>query len=336
MSDDTRKSQPGLYDQCSRSFARFTHFVDEHIRIIQYGVYCIGTAGLVIVLHSVRAFTKFNGIKDIPKDFITKHVRLHGHVRWVGTTHPSLSTSKSSVPLLSLPKSQEVSEIPKEDGVHPTSGSEVTTDGENMEIETTSDDKAKHKSLSADNRGIYEYGAGELHPWESGIDPDVNRIEYDEELLPLYMQVEHTPVISLSKKWSRSLLPLQLADVEVSRVGFQLLQKELLDKRAWFTLVSHNSEDDTLITWVRPAKFFHRKSINYRLVFEGLALTGPMNLDLHNDKQYVKKYMKLLKAQEHAEKKKLGLWKPPPQHSINPGIFRRIFAKLRAIVSKKR
>lgn len=51
-----------------------------------------------------------------------------------------------------------------------------------LHVETSSS-----KSLSTDNRGIYE-GAGELHPWEDGIDPDVARIQYDEELSPLYLQ----------------------------------------------------------------------------------------------------------------------------------------------------
>lgn len=44
------------------------------------------------------------------------------------------------------------------------------------------------RSLSSDNRGIYD-GAGELHPWDDGIDPDVDRIFYEEELRPVYLQV---------------------------------------------------------------------------------------------------------------------------------------------------
>ena len=61
---------------------------------------------------------------------------------------------------------------------------------EKKESDSKTTPRGKPKSLSADNRGIYD-GAGELHPWDDGIDPDVTRIEYDEDLLPIYLQVKH-------------------------------------------------------------------------------------------------------------------------------------------------
>lgn len=305
MPDDAAQPPSSFFTSTTHSLSRLTHFIDENIRVIQYGVYCIGAAGALVLLHSARAFTKFAKIQDIPKEFISKHVRLHGHVRWVGVTpHAQASSSLA------------------ENGVRPiafSSGRETTG--------KRGGEGDGGRSLSADNRGIYE-GAGELHPWEDGIDPALARINYMQDMTPLFLQVDHSPVFAVLRRKTDQLLPLQLADVEVTAAGLDQV-RSLVDRRVWFTLISHNTDDDTLACFVKPTKVL-AKSVNEQLVRDGLALAGPMDLQLHGDKRYTQLYTKLLKAQEHAEKKKLGMWKPSEDKK---GLLARLWGKIRAFGS---
>lgn len=55
---------------------------------------------------------------------------------------------------------------------------------------------SKNRSLSTDNRGIYE-GAGELHPWEDSIDPSIPRLHYEEDLCRVFLQVKRYTLLSL-------------------------------------------------------------------------------------------------------------------------------------------
>ncbi|MPC21313.1 hypothetical protein E2C01_014295 [Portunus trituberculatus] len=275
MPDDAPQPPSNFFTSTTHSLSRLTHFIDENIRVIQYGVYCVGAAGAVVVLHSVRAFTKFAKIQDIPKEFISKHVRLHGHVRWVGVTPPTPPTTP--------PHSQANSSL-AENGTRPAPFSSGTETAGKRGHEGDGG-----RSLSADNRGIYE-GAGELHPWEDGIDPALARINYMQDMTPLFLQVEHSPVFAVVRRKTDQLLPLQLADVEI-----------------------------------------FAKSVNEQLVRDGLALAGPLNLQLHGDKRYTQLYTKLLKAQEYAEKKKLGMWKPSEDKK---GLLARLWGKIRAFGSK--
>ncbi|XP_042239062.1 uncharacterized protein LOC121877388 [Homarus americanus] len=317
MSDDAPQPPSSFYNNLSCSFAKLTHFIDNNIRIIQYCIYVGGAAGVLLVLHSARAFTKFVHIQDIPKEFITKHVRLHGHVRWVGATPPMPA-------LLPPDKHSVLPHIKNGSKSSPSNVAEATT-RENLRLQGP-------KSLSEGNRGIYE-GAGELHPWENDIDPDVTRIYYDEDLRPLFLKVEHAPVIPLQWQKSDNLLPLQLADVEVTGAGVAHVRAHLLRRRTWFTLISHNTDDNTLVSLVKPAKLFSR-SINEQLVREGLALTAPMDLELHHDPCYIKHYKRLLQAQEYAEKKQLGMWKLPKEQ--RGGFLQLLWCKIRSLVARKK
>lgn len=173
MPDEAPQPPPSFFASPAHSLARLTHFIDDNIRIIQYGVYAIGAAGAVLVLHSVRAFTKFVRVEDIPKEFIGKHVRLHGHVRWVGAAPPTPAAPPHAHAASSLP----------EQGTRPTPFSSAAG------TEGAPGAGGGGKSLSADNRGIYE-GAGELHPWEDGIDPALARITYLQDLTPIFLQVQ--------------------------------------------------------------------------------------------------------------------------------------------------
>ena len=145
----------------------------------------------------------------------------------------------------------------------------------------------------------------------------------------------------------------------------------LVGRRVWFTLISHNTQDDTLVTFLKPAKvrssscswltqpsinlilcyqYVHftltfsspdssycdclpqifARSVNEQLVRDGLALVGPMDLQLHKDERYTQLYMKLLKVQDYAEKKKLGMWKPSEKRK---GILARLWSKIRSLSS---
>ena len=129
------------------------------------------------VLFNSLQFTKFAKIQDIPKEFISKHVKLHGHVRWVGVTPPITPITSTT------PSHAHANSSLAENGARPTSFSTNTQTAGKMEGE-----RGGGRSLSADNRGIYE-GAGELHPWEDGIDPALARINYNQEMTPLFLQV---------------------------------------------------------------------------------------------------------------------------------------------------
>lgn len=117
-------------------------------------------------------FTKFSRVQDIPREFIAKHVRLHGHVRWVGGAPPTPAAASHAHAVSS----------PAENGARPPPFSSAT------ETEGAAAAGGGGRSLSRDNRGIYE-GAGELHPWEDGIDPALARITYLQDVAPLFLQV---------------------------------------------------------------------------------------------------------------------------------------------------
>lgn len=74
------------------------------------------------------------------------------------------------------------------------------------------------------------------------------------------------------------------------------------------------------------------RSVNEQLVREGLALTGPMDLDLFDDPKYMKQYARLLQAQEYAERKQLGMWKLTTDKK--KGILRRLWEKMRSFGPK--
>lgn len=134
------------------------------------------TAGGLSLSHSkLLQFTKFAKIQDIPKEFISKHMRLHGHVRWVGVMPP--------VPP-AMPQHAHANSSQAENGARPTPFSTATET-----VGKRGGERDGAGSLSADNRGIYE-GAGELHPWENGIDPDLARINYLQDMTPLFLQVK--------------------------------------------------------------------------------------------------------------------------------------------------
>ncbi|XP_037786832.1 uncharacterized protein LOC119582554 [Penaeus monodon] len=337
MPDDAPQPRPDFYTPLPRSFAKFTRFIDEHIRIIQYCVYGVGAVGIAITLHSVRAFSKFRTISDIPKEFISKHIRLHGHVRWVGVSPPRTATSP---PILALPATHTSKSSESASDTQPSSSLESGSISSPLSV-TKEEDKENGKqlkggdsrSLSSDNRGIYD-GAGELHPWDDGIDPDVDRIFYEEELRPVYLQIEHSPAIPVFRKSDDTCLPLHLADVEVSRAGLQRAKEQLMGKRAWFTLISHDADANALVSIVKPVKFLRRRSLNEQLVRNGEALTGPMNLDLFDDKAYTKFYRRLAQAQDYAERKKIGLWKPPPDPPGAISLLKRVWRKIKVFVGR--
>ncbi|KAK4292169.1 hypothetical protein Pmani_035034 [Petrolisthes manimaculis] len=328
MPDDAPQPQPDFYHSTSQYFAKFTHLIDSNIRIVQYGVYCVGTVGLVLILHSARAFTKFAHIQDIPKEFITKHVKLHGQVKWVGVTPPT----STPTPTLALPHPAPIPS-PFTSTPNPTPSDQSATlrstsrksnalAKENVSIAGSS----TAKSLSEDNRGIYE-GAGELHPWENNIDPDIVRIDYEEDLQPLYIKVEHTPVIPLlQRKKSDKLLPLQLADIEVNKDGLQAAHSSLMGQRVWFNLISHDLDHDVLNVYIRPVKLLRRRTTNEELVRGGLALAAPMDLSLHADRFYASCYGRIHLAQDRAERQQLGMWKGP-EHT-HGGYLTRLWGKL--------
>ncbi|XP_042875429.1 uncharacterized protein LOC122255453 [Penaeus japonicus] len=147
--------------------------------------------------------------------------------------------------------------------------------------------------------------------------------------------IEHSPAIPLLNKSDDKCLPVHLADVEVSRAGLQRAKDQLMGKRAWFTLISHDTDANALVSIVKPVKFLRRMSLNEELVRNGEALTGPMDLDLFEDKGYTKFYTRLVQAQDYAEKKKVGLWKPPPDPPGTVNLLKRVWRKIKVLVGRK-
>lgn len=58
-----------------------------------------------------------------------------------------------------------------------------------------------------------------------------------------------------------------------------------------------------------------------------------MDLQLHGDKRYTHLYTRLLKAQDYAEKKQLGMWKPSEEQ--RKSLLVRLWNKLRFLLLSK-
>ena len=54
---------------------------------------------------------------------------------------------------------------------------------------------------------------------------------------------------------------------------------------------------------------FFSENLNVEIVRRGLALPAPFDLDLSQHREYPKFYHRLLKAEDYASGKRLGLWK---------------------------
>ncbi|XP_014789377.1 protein C3orf33 [Octopus bimaculoides] len=57
------------------------NFIDSHITEIRTGIYCIGTFGVFLCLRSLRPFSKFSKVEEVPLKFIQKNVTLQGRVK---------------------------------------------------------------------------------------------------------------------------------------------------------------------------------------------------------------------------------------------------------------
>ncbi|XP_069181522.1 protein C3orf33 homolog isoform X2 [Procambarus clarkii] len=204
MSDDAPQPPSSFYTWPSRSLARVSQVVDDNIRVVQYGIYCGAAAGVLLVLHSVRAFTKFAHIDHIPEEFIRKHVRLHGRVRSVDVSPPA------AAPTLALPQ-PDAGAAPRTSPVHT----------ENVSISPAPGNDAPNMRENVDVRGARGYypgrqeGAQETVRREDCAHTDGTSEHSEQHLRPLFLQVEHRPVIALWRNKGDHLLPLQLAAVQV-------------------------------------------------------------------------------------------------------------------------
>ncbi|XP_076042133.1 protein C3orf33-like isoform X2 [Oratosquilla oratoria] len=330
MADDAADPRPDFYKSLHRIVAKFTHVLDDNIRIVQYGIYGVGVAGLLVALHSVRAFTHFGQIGHIPAEFVTKHMRFHGFVRWVDTSPPPLAKATSKPPYL-LPPSPSLDQ-PLPATVVP--GEEEGPRKEEGPLLGASPPEAPKGDVSGITSDLTP-----LMPWEDSSVPEVARIQYSEELKPLYLQIEHSPIFVMPwRKRSQDYLPLQVADIEITGVGARKVKEELHNRRVWFTLLKHDLENDILVCLVRRNKLLRRRSFNEELVRSGEALVAPLDLDLHDDAFYVAFYKRLLDSQTFAEKKKVGLWRPEATDGWWRGgaLLTKLWRKLRNRISSRK
>ncbi|XP_069181521.1 protein C3orf33 isoform X1 [Procambarus clarkii] len=320
MSDDAPQPPSSFYTWPSRSLARVSQVVDDNIRVVQYGIYCGAAAGVLLVLHSVRAFTKFAHIDHIPEEFIRKHVRLHGRVRSVDVSPPA------AAPTLALPQ-PDAGAAPRTSPVHT----------ENVSISPAPGNDAPNMRENVDVRGARGYypgrqeGAQETVRREDCAHTDGTSEHSEQHLRPLFLQVEHRPVIALWRNKGDHLLPLQLAAVQATTEGVRRAQEQLTEQRVWFTLLGRDAH--TITALVKQHKVLGR-TVNEELVREGVAVPGPLDLALQEDPQYLALYARLLRAEALAQKRGLGMWRPSGEP--HKGRLATMFGKLRAFVWRLR
>ncbi|XP_046651969.1 protein C3orf33 homolog isoform X3 [Daphnia pulicaria] len=63
--------------------SRINEILDRNIRIIQYSVYAVGLIGLAVVAKSTHIFSKFTPSKTVPREFVTRAVKLQGKVKGI-------------------------------------------------------------------------------------------------------------------------------------------------------------------------------------------------------------------------------------------------------------
>lgn len=62
-----------------RSFD-LTHFLDSHVRYLQYIPYTVMCVGLYVMGKRLRVTSKFTSVAEVPDDFVSKRIRLRGKV----------------------------------------------------------------------------------------------------------------------------------------------------------------------------------------------------------------------------------------------------------------
>ncbi|XP_072036425.1 protein C3orf33-like [Amphiura filiformis] len=93
--DDAQKSRSISYQ-----FQAGTHFIDQHLQLFRTGSTVLACVGLLYVARSIRMYKKFHHVRDIPQEFVRKHVRLRGQVISVEKSHLKLE----HLPIIELPK----------------------------------------------------------------------------------------------------------------------------------------------------------------------------------------------------------------------------------------
>ncbi|XP_047739063.1 uncharacterized protein LOC125178710 isoform X2 [Hyalella azteca] len=268
--DERDARTQGLRQRLHQHFTNVTHFIDDNLRIIQGATYVVAAAGLLRVLLSVRAFTRFNRLDDVPVEFIHKNVRLRGVVRWVGTQPPtSLSIAAASQPVKRVEKIPSVTadltgiagstvegHTAEDAGdiVSTASGPEPNSSGVLQEAKTGG---LVHLRTSLDGSGAAsvaprftadaiaaDAGSERLscQPQPGGHDATAHARGggladggRQEELYPLYLLVQHLPVIRVPLQLPSHLLPVSLAAVEVTAAAAADCGARLLHQRVWFT-----------------------------------------------------------------------------------------------------
>ncbi|CAL4058545.1 unnamed protein product, partial [Meganyctiphanes norvegica] len=313
----------------------FPHDVPTHVMTFfrQYGVYGVGIVGAAMVLHSARAFSYFVNASDIPHGFIKSHVRLHGRVKSVSVKPPSVTIPPASRLALPPPtaNTQAINgerQLPKDKTNLQEQSEKVHTNNFNSSSQPPYLAPVIDSTTAPEK--IFKDG---LVP-TSEPDSDITRLEYDIDLHPIYIQVEHSPIFRFPWTSRESALPLQLAAIEVNSCGLNQSKTELMGQRIWFTLMSYNNENETLASFIRPAKMWPRRNYNEMLVTKGKAIVGAFDLDLFDDKKYVKLYTRLLTAQEYAEKRKMGMW----QASLNKehGHIKRLWIWVKKVLRRNK
>ncbi|XP_069181710.1 uncharacterized protein [Procambarus clarkii] len=272
--------------------------------------------------HGAR-FTKFAHIDHIPEEFIRKHVRLHGRVRSVDVSPPA------AAPTLALPQ-PDAGAAPRTSPAHT----------ENVSISPAPEDGLNDAPNMRENvdvrgaRGDYpgrQEGAQETLRREDCAHTDGTSEHSEQHLRPLFLQVEHRPVIALWRNKGDHLLPLQLAAVQATTEGVRRAQEQLTEQRVWFTLLGRDAH--TITALVKQHKVLGR-TVNEELVREGVAVPGPLDLALQEDPQYLALYARLLRAEALAQKRGLGMWRPSGEP--HKGRLATMFGKLRAFVWRLR
>ena len=126
------------------------------------------------------------------------------------------------------------------------------------------------------------------------------------------LSIEHIPIASFSSKPSEpsDYLPVALAFIEANESTVCWLRNNISRSNVWFQILNLN--DDKLNCILKTNSVFWRRSINETLIREGISTVSlHQDISLLQTQLHEKTLMRYIKAEHHASKKNVGMWKEP-------------------------
>ena len=151
----------------------------------------------------------------------------------------------------------------------------------------------------------------------------------------IVLSVNHTPILSLfpAKKISDTI-PVHVASISVDlgqkSKALASAEEALAVARGKVRFCPLNINGDTVAAIVYANKrVLHNADFGTTLVSSGLASSAPFDTGLAGNKFYEKYYARLVKLENAASKKKIGMWQQEEEGKKNtPSLWSRVFKSL--------